>query len=116
MILSPRKIFCLAPVEKSFEQAFSDKLHNQLVLRPKPSTNRPSSTEAKKVSQALAAQLSSMVNNARVALGVCESTIALHNIDEIIIQGTKQKRRILQEYEAAFGANYLDSIITKKKR
>ena len=79
-------------MEKSFEQAFSDKLHNQIVPRSKPSTNKSSSTEAKKVSQALAAQLRSMVYNARVASGVRESTIALNNDDEIIVQGTKQKR------------------------
>ncbi len=71
--------------------------------------------EAKKVSQALAAQLSSMVDNGRVALGVREATIAPHNIDKIIVQGTKQKRRILQEYKDAFGSGHSDSIVTKKK-
>jgi len=56
-----------------------------------------------------------MVDDARVALGVSESTTVPHNVDEIIVQGTKQKRRILQEYKEAFGADYLDSIVTKKK-
>ena len=67
------------------------------------------------MSQALAAQLSSMVNNARVALGVRESTTAPHNVSKIIIQGTTQKRWILQEYKESFGAGYSDSIVTKKK-
>ena len=53
--------------------------------------------EAKSVSQASAAQLSSMVNDARVALGARELATAPHNVNEIIVQGTKQKRRILQE-------------------
>ena len=56
-----------------------------------------------------------MVNNARVALGVRESTNELHNVDDIIVQRTKQKRRILQEYEEAFGTDHSDSIIAKKK-
>ena len=67
------------------------------------------------MSQASAAQLSSMVDDARVALGVCELTTAPHNVGKIIIQGTKQKSRILQEYKETFGANYSDSIVTKKK-
>ena len=116
--ISPPKIFCPAPVEKSFEQAFSDKLHNQLVLRKNSSTNKSnksSSTEAKKVSQASAAQLSSMVNNARAALGNRELANALHNVDKIIVQGTKKKRWILQEYKEILGADYSDSIVTKKK-
>ena len=71
--------------------------------------------EAKKVSQASAAQLSSMVDDARTAMGIRESNIAPHNVDKIIIQGAKQKRWILQEYKAAFGADYSDSIVTKKK-
>ena len=74
--------------------------------------------------QASPAQLSSMVDNARVALGARklrvavlarESTAVPHNDDKIIVQGTKQKRLILQEYEEKFGTNYSDSIITKKK-
>ncbi len=35
--------------------------------------------------------------------------------DEIILQGTKHKRQILQAYEDTFGAQYADSIVTKKK-
>jgi len=102
-------------VDKSFERAFRDKLHNQLVLRTKSSTIKSSSTEAKSVIQASVAQLSSMVNNARFALGAHELTAAPHNIDKMIVKGTKQKRRILQEYEEAFGTNHSDSIVTKKK-
>jgi hypothetical protein len=44
-----------------------------------------------------------------------ELTAVPHNNDEIIIQGTKQKPRILQEYEEKSGTDYSDSIITKKK-
>ena len=46
----------------------------------------------------------------------CEMTAVLHNDDEIIVQGTKQKHRILQEYEEKFGADYSDSIINNKKK
>ena len=35
--------------------------------------------------------------------------------DDVIITGKKHKMQILQEYEAEFGANYPNSIITKKK-
>ena len=83
-----------------------------------------SETEARSVRQASPAQLSYMVDNARVALGARELKVALptpeltailHTDDEIIVQVKKEKSRILQEYEKNFGANYSDSIITKKK-
>jgi len=32
-----------------------------------------------------------------------------------VVSGTKEKQRILQQYELKFGAGYQDSIITKKK-
>jgi hypothetical protein len=35
--------------------------------------------------------------------------------DDVIVKGKKHKMQILQEYEAEFGANYPNSIITKKK-
>ena len=44
-----------------------------------------------------------------------ELTAVPHNNDEIIIQGTKQKCRILQEYKEKSDTNYSDSIINKKK-
>jgi hypothetical protein len=83
-----------------------------------------SETEARSMRQASPAQLSSMVDDARVAIEARKSrvtvparelTAVLHNDDEIIVQGTKQKRQILQEYEEKFGTDYSDSIITKKK-
>ena len=49
-----------------------DKLHDQLVLRNRLSTIKSLVTEAKSVSQASAAQLSSMADNVRVALGARE--------------------------------------------
>jgi len=70
--------------------------------------------EARRVRQASPAQLRSMVDEARAAIEVRELkvmgpasglTAALQNDDEIIIQGSRQKRRILQEYEDTFGAN-----------
>ena len=103
--------------DESFERSFRDKLHNQLVLATKPSTIKSSGAEARSVRQASPAQLSSMVEDARVALGARELRVALpareltavpHNDDEIIVHGTKQKRRILQEYEDTSGTNYPD--------
>ena len=35
--------------------------------------------------------------------------------DDVTITGKKHKMQILQEYEAEFGANYPNSMITKKK-
>jgi hypothetical protein len=84
-------------VDKSFKRLFRDNLHNKLLLRNKSSTIKQSETEARSVRQASPAQLSSMVNDARVALGARELAIAPPNFDEIIVQGTKQKRLILQE-------------------
>jgi hypothetical protein len=43
------------------------------------------------------------------------TTIASPQQDSIIIQGTKEKKRILSDYQEKFGANYPDSIITQKK-
>jgi hypothetical protein len=51
----------------------------------------------------------------KVTAPASELTAVPHNDDEIIIQGTKQKCRILQEYEDTFGTNYPDSITTKNK-
>jgi len=36
--------------------------------------------------------------------------------DAAIISGTREKRRILEAYEAKFGTGYPDSIVTRKKR
>ena len=120
----PPTVFHPALVDESFERLFKDNLHNKLLFRNKSSTIKLSETEARSVRQASPAQLSSMINDARVALGArelrvalpsCESTAAPHNNDKIIVQGTKQKHLILQEYKEKFGTNYPDSIITKKK-
>ena len=111
-------------MDESFERLFRDYLHNKLLLRNKSSAIKLSETEARSVRQASPAQLSSMVDDARVALGACELRVTVparaltavpHNDDKIIVQGTKQKRRILQEYKDKFGTDYSDSIITKKK-
>ena len=66
------------------------------------------------MSQALAVKSSSMVDNAKTTLGIRELTIATCNVEEIIVQGTKQKRQILQEYKDAFSSGHSDSIVTKK--
>ena len=111
-------------MDDSFERSFRDNLHNKLLLRNKSSTIKQSETEARSVRQASPAQLSSMVDDARVAIEAREWRITVptreltavpHNDDEIIIQGTKQKHWILQEYEDTFGTDYSDSITTKKE-
>ena len=65
-----------------------------------------------------------MIDDARAALGTRELKVTLParevlaaplNNYEIIVQGTKQKCLILQEYKEKFGTEYPDSIITKKK-
>ena len=77
----PPKVSRLALVDESFERSFRDKLHNQLVLRNRSSTIKLSETEAKGVRQASSAQLSSMVDNVRVALGARELATTPHNND-----------------------------------
>ncbi len=118
----PPEVLRSALADDSFEDLFRNNLHNKLLLRNKSSTVKSSETEARRVHQASPAQLRSMVDEARAAIEERESkvkapasgpTAALHNDDEIIIQGTRQKRRILQEYEDTFGTNYPDSITTK---
>ena len=111
-------------MDDSFECLFRDNLHNKLLLSNKSSTIKSSETEARSVRQASPAQLRSMVDEARVTIRdrewkvtgpARELTAAPQNEDKIIVQGTKQKRRILQEYEDTFGTDYSDSITTKKK-
>ena len=82
--------------------------------------------EARSVRQASPAQLSSMIDDARVALGArelrvalpaCELTAVPHNDDEIIVQGTKQKRLILQEYEEnVLPITQIQSLLRRKVR
>ena len=121
---SPPEVLGSALEDASFERLFRDNLHNKLLLRTKSSAIKSSEAEARRVRQASPARLGSMVDDARVALGDRELkvtapasglTAAPHKDDEIIIQETRQKRRILQEYEDKFGTNYPDSITTKKK-
>ena len=120
----PPKVLRPTRVDESFERLFRDNLHNKLLLRNKSSTIKLPETEARSVRQASPTQLSYMVDDARVAIGARELRVTVpareltavpHNNDEIIVQGTKQKRRILQEYEEKFSTDYSDSIFTKKK-
>ncbi len=71
--------------------------------------------EAKAISQAPAATLTSLVDKARASMVVREHKTGPIADDEIILQGTKHKRQILQAYKDTFGAQYTDSIVTKKK-
>ena len=94
--VSPPMLFCPVLVDDSFERSFRDNLHNKLLLRKKSSTIKQSEKEARSVRQASPAQLSSMVDDARVAIGARESrvtvparelTSVLHNDDKIIVHG-----------------------------
>ena len=44
-----------------------------------------------------------------------DAKTAARSQDPIIIRGTKEKKRILSDYQDKFGSNYPDSIITQKK-
>ena len=64
-------------MDESFKRLFRDNLHNKLLLRNKSSTIKLSETEARSVRQASPAQLSSMIDDARVTLGARELRVAL---------------------------------------
>jgi hypothetical protein len=105
----------------SFEQVLSDKLHSTLVIKPVACKNT------------LHAQQSSMSSNPtesmyhptlgdvldpklKIASLLCNNDVRTDTPaspkNSIIIQGMKEKKRILSAYQDEFGAGHPDSIIT----
>ena len=108
------------PNETSFEQGLSNKLHNSLVIKnrskPKQSIKQPtgaitSTTSAFPVAPSTkkATQLPAKSHSCAAVLPMPISDISSS------ISGTREKKRILDEYASKFGSSHQDLIITKKK-
>jgi hypothetical protein len=123
---SPPKVvqpISTAPV--SFDQALSNKLHSTLVIRPtaskKVTIKTPvckQATTSKSFDQSslrLIAEKQHAIVPGLVTDNKDVTTIASPQQDSIIIRGTKEKKRILSNYQEKFRAKYPDSIITHKK-
>jgi hypothetical protein len=108
------------PTRTSFEQGLSDKLHNSLVIKNKSQTKQsikqprnaqPSSTPAASVaaSNMKAALLPAPPQSCTPFLATPISGLSTS------VPGSKEKKRILEEYVSRFGSGYQESIINKKK-
>ncbi len=116
----PQVVRLTLPTRTSFEQGLSNKLHNSLVIKNKsqikqsikqPRDAQPSSTPA-----ALLA-----ASNKKAALPPAPPQSCTPSLPMPIsglstsVSGSKEKKRILEEYVSKFGPGYQESIITKKK-
>ena len=123
---SPPKL--VRPVQStsiSFDQALSDKLHSSLVLRPTASQkacNAPS--RSKSLNTATSNELAPTTTSSGVKSQIAsllstkdsksvEQTTSTN--DPIIVQGTRDKKRILDDYQKKFGKDCDDSIVVRKK-
>jgi hypothetical protein len=104
----------------SFEQVLSNKLNDSLVIKNKSQTKQsikqprnaqPSSTPAELVaaSNKKAALLPAPPQSRTPFLPTPISGLSTS------VSGSKEKKRILEEYVSKFGSGYQKSIITKKK-
>jgi hypothetical protein len=124
-VSSPKVVrpLCVAPV--SVEQVLSNKLHSTLVIRP---------TASKKVSTALLSSKLAIpteplhqpshtdvsdVKSKIVALFHTSYSVTasqdMSSNNSIIIQGTREKKRMLTDYQEKFGSEYPELIVTRKK-
>jgi hypothetical protein len=108
------------PNETSFEQGLSNKLHNSLVIqnksKPKQSIKQPTSAIPPTTS---AASVAPSNKKATLPLAQHQSCAPfLHTPKSGIsssVSGTKEKKRIFEEYVSKFGSGHQELIITKKK-
>jgi hypothetical protein len=116
----PQVVQPTLPTRTLFEQGLSNKLHNSLVINNKSQTKQcikqtrdalPYSSPAtlvaainKKAAQPLAPSHS------------CTPSLPTPNSGPLTaVSGSKEKKRIIEEYVSKFGSGYQESIITKKK-
>ena len=101
-----------------FEQQIALKIHSNLVLKkyqpPDPSAAAIPPTERS------TATMKALLLRVRVALELAKADIGLSLPSElvdnnVIVKGKKHKMQILMEYEATYGADFPNPIITKKK-
>ena len=101
----------------SFEKQIADKVHKDLVFQKNPT---PPNAAACPLPQR--STLTTLAPSLRVkvasALARTDSGLSLPSElvdDNVIVKCKEHKKRILQDYDAEFGANYPNSIITRKK-
>ena len=108
----------------SFEQVLSNKLHNSLVIPSIVSKKQPIISGPSKSSTVTLSSKSTPLDVTDLQYGALlrgieanssSSTSASTCIEPIIQTGTKEKKRILDAYQARYGSECSDSIVTKKK-
>ena len=124
--LPPPKVSCPIPSPSNFVQVISRRLHNDLVIKiPKEiQTSAPSKSALPgyqpktKPGDVIFPQLNNIPAPVTLVLPAQPNPVRIE-LDllgnAVIIRGTNEKRRILDEYEQKFQKNYDASIVSKKK-
>jgi hypothetical protein len=103
-----------------FEQGFSNKLHNSLVIKNKSQTKQ----SIKQLRDALPSSIPAALvaaSNKKAALSLAPPQSCTPSLPMPIsglstsVSGSKEKKCILEEYVSKFGSGYQEPIITKKK-
>ena len=123
---SPPKL--VRPVQStlvSFDQALSNKLHSSLVIRPPASKKIPNASVPSKLhiiadsNQSIPTAIPLRVKS-QIALLFSSNDLDSVNCaipfnNPIIVQGMRDKKRILEDYQEKIGKNSNNSIVTRKK-
>jgi hypothetical protein len=107
--------------ETLFEQGLSNKLHNSLVSKnkskPEQSIKQPTGTITSTTSAFLVAPSIKKAAQPPAQSHSCAAMLPTPISDiSSSVSGTREKKRILEEYMSKFGSGYQESIITKKNR
>jgi hypothetical protein len=108
------------PNDTLFEQGLSNKLHNSLVIKnkskPKQSIEQPTGAITSTTSAFLVALSTKKATHLPTENNSCAALLPTPISDiSSSVSGTREKKRILEEYVFKFGSGYQDSVITKKK-
>ena len=102
----------------SFEQQIALKIHSNLVLKkyqpPEPSAAaRPPTEHSTATTKAplLIVRVASELAKSDIGLSLPSELVS----NDVIVKEKKHKMQILKEYEATYGADFPNPIITKKK-
>jgi hypothetical protein len=105
----------MAPV--SFEQVLSNKLHSTLVIQPISYKKVLTALLLSKLAKPTNTDRSDVKSEIFTLLQTSKSATASHDMlsnNSIIVQGTREKKRILTAYKEKFGTEYPESIVTRK--
>ena len=124
---SPPKL--IRPVQStsiSFDQALSDKLHSSLVLRPTASQkiqNPPAHSKSHDIAKSNEPIPTTTSLGVKSQIARLLSTKDSESVDQttsindpIIVQGTRDKKRILDNYQKKYGKDSNDSIVVRKNK